>query len=74
MWQALEVREKALKALKDRLIERANIIQARLDEETPALGKRQQNFNRDRDQMTQVGVERGEPRNERTGPDDAGGC
>ncbi|GLC33992.1 Dynein regulatory complex subunit 7 [Pleodorina starrii] len=50
--QALEVREKALKALKDRLIERANIIQARLDEETAALAKRQQTFHRDRDQMT----------------------
>ncbi|KAG2491059.1 hypothetical protein HYH03_010505 [Edaphochlamys debaryana] len=50
--QALEVREKALKALKDRLIERANIIQARLDEETAALAKRQQNFHRDRDQMS----------------------
>lgn len=50
---SLQVREKALKALKDRLIERANIIQARLDEETSALSKRQQNFQRDRDQMTQ---------------------
>ncbi|GFR42728.1 hypothetical protein Agub_g3646 [Astrephomene gubernaculifera] len=50
--QALDVREKALKALKDRLIERANIIQARLDEETAALAKRQQNFHRDRDQMS----------------------
>lgn len=47
------MREKCLKALKDRLIERANIIQARLDEERAALAKRQQNFNRDRDQMTQ---------------------
>lgn len=50
--QSLEVREKCLKALKDRLIERANIIQARLDEESSALGKRQQNFQRDRDQMS----------------------
>ncbi|PNW72944.1 hypothetical protein CHLRE_14g612700v5 [Chlamydomonas reinhardtii] len=50
--QALEVREKALKALKDRLIERANIIQARLDEESAALAKRQQTFHRDRDQMS----------------------
>ncbi|MEW5310705.1 MAG: hypothetical protein WDW38_002476 [Sanguina aurantia] len=50
--QALETREKCLKALKDRLIERANIIQARLDEESTALAKRQQNFNRDRDQMS----------------------
>ncbi|GMH37248.1 hypothetical protein BSKO_05121 [Bryopsis sp. KO-2023] len=50
--QALEVREKALKALKERLIERANIIQARHDEETAALTKRQANYQRDRDQMT----------------------
>ena len=51
--QALEVREKCLRALKDRLIERANIIQMRLDEDTAALSKRQASFNRDRDQMSQ---------------------
>ncbi|GAX80447.1 hypothetical protein CEUSTIGMA_g7886.t1 [Chlamydomonas eustigma] len=51
--QALDVRERCLRALKDRLIERANIIQARLDEDTTALSKRQAAFNRDRDQMTQ---------------------
>ncbi|KAL6761433.1 hypothetical protein V8C86DRAFT_3131553 [Haematococcus lacustris] len=50
--ESLQVREKCLKALKDRLIERANIIQARLDEESAALAKRQQNYQRDRDQMT----------------------
>eukprot|EP00803_Ostreobium_quekettii_P006145 evm.model.scf_58.17 EVM.evm.TU.scf_58.17 scf_58:148652-165934(+) len=50
--QALEVREKCLKALKERLIERANIIQARHDEEAAALSKRQANYQRDRDQMT----------------------
>mmetsp|Transcript_46212 Transcript_46212/g.88190 ORF Transcript_46212/g.88190 Transcript_46212/m.88190 type:complete len:1493 (-) Transcript_46212:386-4864(-) len=48
---ALKVRENCLKALKDRLIERANIIQARHDEETAALAKRQTNFQRDRDNM-----------------------
>jgi len=51
--QAFEVREKALKALKDRLIERANIIQARLDEDTANLSKQQQNFQRDREAMPQ---------------------
>ncbi|KAK9811814.1 hypothetical protein WJX72_010643 [[Myrmecia] bisecta] len=50
--EALEVREKCLKALKDRLVERANIIQARHDEERATLNKRQANFQRDRDQMT----------------------
>ncbi len=48
-----QVREKCLRALKDRLIERANIIQARLDEDTANLSKRQAAFNRDRDQMSQ---------------------
>mmetsp|Transcript_27648 Transcript_27648/g.69682 ORF Transcript_27648/g.69682 Transcript_27648/m.69682 type:complete len:469 (+) Transcript_27648:102-1508(+) len=50
--EALEVRERCLKALKDRLIERANIIQARHEEETAALAKRQTNFQRDREQMS----------------------
>ena len=51
--ECFAVRDKCLKALKDRLIERANIIQARHDEETAALAKRQANFQRDRDQMSQ---------------------
>ena len=46
-----QVRENCLKALKERLIERANIIQARHDEETAALAKRQANFQRDRDNL-----------------------
>ena len=50
--EALEVREKCLRALHDRLIEREHIIQARHDEETASLAKRQTNFQRDRDQMT----------------------
>ena len=49
--QAFEVRDKALRALQDRLIERANIIQARHDEQTALLAKRQANFQRDRDTM-----------------------
>eukprot|EP00899_Mesostigma_viride_P013144 jgi/Mesvir1/21830/Mv04215-RA.1 len=52
--EAMEVRDRCLKALKDRLIERANIIQARHDEETMALAKRQANFARDRDQMSRA--------------------
>eukprot|EP00798_Chlamydomonas_sp_ICE-L_P031206 gene31206-6355_t len=34
-------------------LSREQALDARLDEETASLGKRQQNFNRDRDQMTQ---------------------
>ncbi|DBA85904.1 TPA: hypothetical protein ACH3X1_005449 [Trebouxia sp. C0004] len=50
--EAMEVRERSLKALKERLVERANIIQARHDSETAALVKRQAHFQRDRDQMS----------------------
>ena len=50
--QAKEVREKCLKALKDRLIKRANIIQTRHDDETAQLAKRQATFQRDRDTMS----------------------
>ena len=49
--EALQTRDLCLKALKERLVERANIIQGRHDEETAALAKRQQNFQRDRDQV-----------------------
>ena len=49
---AMAVRDRCLKALKERLIKRANIIQTRHDEETAALAKRQANFQRDRDQMS----------------------
>jgi hypothetical protein len=52
--ECMDVRERCLKGLKDRLIERANIIQARHDEETAALAKRQANFQRDRDQMSRA--------------------
>lgn len=50
--QALAVRERCLLALKDRLIERANIIQARLEEEQAALARRQASYARDRDALT----------------------
>ncbi|CAM9368983.1 unnamed protein product, partial [Discosporangium mesarthrocarpum] len=39
-------RDACLKALKDRLLERANIINSRLNEETSALGKKQAAFQR----------------------------
>ena len=43
---AQKVREACMKALKDRLLERANIIQNRLNEENSALAKTQANFQR----------------------------
>ena len=52
--EAKSVRERCLQALKDRLIERANTIQSRHDEETAALAKRQANFQRDRDQLSRA--------------------
>ncbi len=39
--EAKEARESCLRALKDRLLDRANIIQKRLDEENTQLSKRQ---------------------------------
>ena len=50
--EAAATRDACLKALKDRLIDRANIIQARHDQETAALAKRQANYQRDRDVLT----------------------
>lgn len=39
--QALKARDDCLRSLKDRLVERATIVQSRLDEENAALSKRQ---------------------------------
>ncbi|KAH7425775.1 hypothetical protein KP509_11G070000 [Ceratopteris richardii] len=50
--QMLDVRDSCLKALKERLVNRATIIQTRYDEETTSLAKRRTNFERDREQMT----------------------
>jgi hypothetical protein len=50
--EAAATRDACLKALKDRLIDRANIIQARHDHETAVLAKRQANYQRDRDVLT----------------------
>lgn len=49
--EAYHAREACLKSLKDRLVERANIVQSRLDEENAALSKRQAAFARNRDHM-----------------------
>ena len=48
---ALAARDACLRSLKDRLVERANIIQSRLDEENASLSKRQAAFQRNRDHM-----------------------
>lgn len=44
--EALEVRQTCLDAMKSRLIERANIIQARLNDENSKLGRKQEQFQR----------------------------
>ena len=49
--EAKEARESCLRALKDRLLDRANIIQKRLDEENAQLAKRQGLFQRSRDHV-----------------------
>ena len=43
---AIKVRDDCLEAFKERLVERANIVQARLDEENAAFSKRQAAFQR----------------------------
>lgn len=50
--QCLGVRERCLRALRDRLVERADIIQARLAEEAAALERRTAALARDRDMLT----------------------
>lgn len=49
--EALAAREACLRSLKDRLVERANIVQSRLDDENATLSKRQAAFQRNRDHM-----------------------
>ena len=44
--EALEIRQTCLDALKARLVERANIIQSRLNEENSKLAKKQETFQR----------------------------
>jgi len=55
--QALKTKDSCLKALKERLIERANIIQSRLDEENSALLKRQAAYQRSRDHIDKTDEE-----------------
>lgn len=50
--EAINVKDQCLKALKDRLIERANIIQSRLDGENAILARKQAAFQRARDHAT----------------------
>ena len=50
--EAAEAKDGCLNALKERLIDRANIIKGRLDREDAALVKRRNAFERDRDVMT----------------------
>ncbi len=49
--EAQSARDSCLKALKERLLERANIIQRRLDEENAQLAKKQAAFQRSRDHV-----------------------
>ena len=49
--EALQAREACLRSLKDRLVERANIVQSRLDEENALLSKKQAAFQRNRDHI-----------------------
>ena len=69
--EAAKSRAACLAALKERLLERANIIQRRLDEENSALSKKQANFQRSRDHMegADEAFENGE---EAGGEEDAG--
>lgn len=48
---ALQAREACLRSLKERLVERANIVQSRLDDENAMLSKKQAAFQRNRDHM-----------------------
>ena len=50
--EAIQIRDNCLKALKERLIEKAQIIQARNDAETAAYQRRQLEFQRRQDTMT----------------------
>lgn len=56
--EAMDVRDKVLKALKERLIARANILQSRYDEEQQFLLRKQANYQRDRDIITREEEER----------------
>jgi hypothetical protein len=55
--EAMKAREACLRALKERLLERANIIQTRLDEENSLLAKKQAAFQRSQRDHDQGGDE-----------------
>jgi len=55
--EAMKAREACLRALKERLLERANIIQTRLDQENMLLAKRQAAFQRSQRDHDQGGDE-----------------
>merc|ERR1711865_511774 len=55
--EAIRVKDECLKSLKDSLIERANIIQSRLDDENAVLARRQAAFQRNREHQTQQAEE-----------------
>lgn len=48
----MRVRDECMKALKERLIERATIIQVRNDQETQAYQRRQADYQRHQESMT----------------------
>jgi len=50
--QAIQVKDQCLKAHKERLVERANIIQSRLDNENASLAREQSKFTRTREHAT----------------------
>lgn len=49
---AIAIKDASLKSLKERIIEKANIIQKRLDEETASLQKAQSSFQKDQDTLS----------------------
>lgn len=51
--EAMEVKALVLKELKDRLIQRAHIMQNRLDKEKEDLARQQQNFHKSQEQMSE---------------------
>lgn len=55
--EAIRVKDECLKNLKDSLIERANIIQSRLDDENAVLARRQAAFQRNREHQSQEAEE-----------------
>jgi len=53
--EAVKAQEDCLAAMKERLLERAHIIDSRLEEEKAALQKKNANYQRNRDHLDKVG-------------------